>query len=181
MILKELIAALEAADSRMVVPHGFTNPHSYRGYYEQLAFEPAQNVTVDRMLADARFALDATFEGYKGGDFTMTEDTDCWLATWGALGETLGPTLLRLMLEAGTVQELTPTEELHAAARLMRGEPAPEPHPIRLPPKMPDAYMAPTAALLDEHAEDHVANTCKSLDEECPHLRLARAITGATS
>ncbi len=103
MELGELITALEQADARLVVPSGFTNPHSYRGYYDELAFEPAANVTVAAMLADARSALGATYQGYKGGDFTMREHTDCWLATWGGLGETLGPTLLRLMLAPGTV------------------------------------------------------------------------------
>lgn len=103
MQLGELIAALEAADPRLVVPNGFTDPHSYRDYYDELAFAPARNVTVAAMLAAARSALGTTYTGYKGGDYTMGEHTDCWIAEWGGLGETLGPTLLRLLLEAGAV------------------------------------------------------------------------------
>lgn len=61
MTLDELIAALDAADPDLVLPDGFTNPHSYRGYYEQLAFEPAQDVRVADMLADAREALGTTY------------------------------------------------------------------------------------------------------------------------
>jgi hypothetical protein len=103
MTLGELITALEAHDPATVVPTGFSNPHSYRGYYEDLAFEPASNVTVGDMLADARSALDATFEGWKGGQFTMRDYTDCWLSPKGtASGESIGPTLLRLMLAEGT-------------------------------------------------------------------------------
>lgn len=98
MTLAELITALEAADPAQVVAHGFRNPHSYRGDYMDLAFEPASDVTVADMLADARSALGATFEGYKGGDFTMSGYTDCWLAEYGCLGETLGPLLVQLML-----------------------------------------------------------------------------------
>lgn len=105
MELGELITALEAEDPRKVVPHGFTGPHSYRGHYEQLAFEPASNVTVSAMLADARSAVGAEYQGYKGGDFTMDERTECWLASWGGLGEEIGPLLLRLMLAAGTVPQ----------------------------------------------------------------------------
>mgnify|MGYP001566973054 CR=1 FL=1 len=101
MELAELIAVLEAApDQNQIVPDGFTNPHSYRGYYEQLAFEPAQNVRIKDMLRDARKALGSTYEGWKGGDYTMDELTECWLAEEGhGGGETLGPLLVRLMLE----------------------------------------------------------------------------------
>ncbi|MFD0855939.1 hypothetical protein ACFQ07_27115, partial [Actinomadura adrarensis] len=103
MTLAELIAALEAADPNLVVPEGFTNPHSYRGYYHQLAFEPASNVTVASMIEAAHSALGETFEGYKGGYYTMREDTDCWLASWGACGEEITPELLRTMLAAGSL------------------------------------------------------------------------------
>lgn len=101
MTLDELITALEAAPQDLVVPHGFNEPHSYRGYYHELAFEPARNVTVASMLKAARSAHGATFHGYKGGEYTMTGDTDCWLSEYGRTGETLGPTLIRLMLDAG--------------------------------------------------------------------------------
>lgn len=101
MTLAELITALEAEDPSKVVPLGFTHPHSHRADYCDLAFEPARNVTVAAMLADARSALGATFQGWKGGDFEMREYTDCWLAAEGCCGETIGPILLTLMLAAG--------------------------------------------------------------------------------
>jgi hypothetical protein len=50
------------------------------------------------MLADARSALGATFHGWKGGEYTMAEYTDCWLAVAGCTGEGIGPVLLRYML-----------------------------------------------------------------------------------
>ncbi|MFM9616804.1 hypothetical protein ACKI14_02440 [Streptomyces turgidiscabies] len=99
MTLAELITALEAADPNRVVPHGFTNPHSYRGYYHELAFEPAANVTVSDMLEDARLALGATYQGWKGGDFTMSDTTECWLSEEGrASGDTISALLVELML-----------------------------------------------------------------------------------
>jgi hypothetical protein len=98
MTLGELIALLEARDPEQVVPLGFGNPHSYRGYYHELGFEPVRNVTVGAMLASARSALGSTYEGYKGGEYTMSDHTYCWLAEWGSEGETLGRTLLSYML-----------------------------------------------------------------------------------
>ena len=89
MILKDVISYLESKDPSIVLPHGFAHPHSYRGYYECLAFEPAENVTVGTMLSNARRALNATYEGYKGGSFTMDEYTDVYLAQYGNTGETL--------------------------------------------------------------------------------------------
>jgi hypothetical protein len=99
MTLAELIARLEAANPAQVVKHGFNNPHSYRGDYMDLAFEPAADITVADMLSDARSALGTTYQGWKGGDFTMGEHTWCWLSTEGdASGETIGALLLDLML-----------------------------------------------------------------------------------
>jgi hypothetical protein len=99
MTLGELITMLEQEDPKRVVKHGFDNPHSYRGYYHDLAFEPAFNVPVGEMLAAARSALGATYEGYKGGDYTMSDYTDCWLASYGDCGETIGALLVSLMLK----------------------------------------------------------------------------------
>jgi hypothetical protein len=99
MTLEELIDCLEQANSDMFVPMGFGHPHSYRGYYDQLAFEPVRNTTAGEMLVAARSALNKVFEGYKGGDFKMTGGTDCWLSEYGrSSGETIGPVLLAYML-----------------------------------------------------------------------------------
>ena len=56
MILKELILTLQNADQDRIVPLGFHHPHSYRGYYDQLAFEPKEGVAVREMLRDAKSA-----------------------------------------------------------------------------------------------------------------------------
>lgn len=101
MTLGELIDTLELADPALVLPLGFGNPHSYRGYYDELAFEPKEHVTVSEMLADARSAIARVYTGWKGGEFQMDENTDVWLAEVGCTGETLGPILLRFMLAGG--------------------------------------------------------------------------------
>lgn len=98
MYLKELIAFLEKQNPAQVVPVGFHRPHSYRGYYDQLAFEPKRSVTIGSMLKCAQQAIGQTFEGYKGGDYTMGEHTDVYLAEYGSTGEQIGQILLAYMV-----------------------------------------------------------------------------------
>ena len=98
MTLDQLITALEAAPPDLRVPLGFTSPHSYRGYYTDLAFEPEEDTSVWQMLDCAKSALGQTFRGYKGGEYTMSGYTDVWLAFYGSSGETIGPVLLGYML-----------------------------------------------------------------------------------
>lgn len=106
MDLGALITRLEAADPNQVVKHGFHNPHSYRGDYYELAFEPAQDITVGEMLEAARSAVGATYQGWKGGDFKMGEHDWCWLSEEGsASGETISALLLDFIL-APTTDEL---------------------------------------------------------------------------
>ena len=83
MTLGELIAALAEHDPVTVLRHGFRYPHSYRGFYEQLAFVPAENVAVGTLLKTARDALGSTFTGWKGGDYRMSESTTVWFAFEG--------------------------------------------------------------------------------------------------
>ena len=98
MTLSELIERLEKADPKTVVRNGFSTAHSYRGYYEDLAFEPATYVTVEHMLTCAKAALGETYCGWKGGEYLMHEYTEVWVAEHGSTGEALGPLLLSYML-----------------------------------------------------------------------------------
>lgn len=101
MTLGELIQMLAAADQDLVLPQGFGNPHSHRGAYENIAFEPERNVPVRNMLEDARLSVGVQFQGWKGGDFTMRGDTDCWLAHEGESGEPISRLLMQLLLGGG--------------------------------------------------------------------------------
>lgn len=100
MTLGELIALLKTYDPNLRVPHGFAKPHSWRGDYAQLAFEPATDVTIGEMLACAKEALGSTYTGYKGGEYKMGEYSDVYLARYGELGQEIGPTLLYYMLNS---------------------------------------------------------------------------------
>lgn len=101
MTLGMLIEELRKHDRNKVVRHGFANPHSYRGYYHDLAFEPKVHVTIGEMLDAAESALGATYQGWKGGDYTMDEYTTCWLALEGSADDddqNIGPLLLKYIL-----------------------------------------------------------------------------------
>ena len=97
MTLGELIDYLKALPPSQAVHHGFSRPHSYRGCYEQLAFEPTPDTTVGAMLACAIEALGKTFTGYKGGNYTMGGYIDCWIAEYGNTGDALCVPMLDAM------------------------------------------------------------------------------------
>jgi len=98
-MLKDLIDWLEQQDPELTVPYGFGEPNSYRGYYEDCAFTPRENVTFGEMLNHAKSALGKTFIGYKGGEYKMTEYTDCWIAEYGSTeSDQIGPTMMKLWL-----------------------------------------------------------------------------------
>lgn len=86
--LIEAVAALaEETPVQFDIGGGPSGPHSYRGYYSDLAFErTAQPVTAGRFLAGLQNCLGQSFEGYKGGDFTMQLDTPVWQASSGSTG-----------------------------------------------------------------------------------------------
>ena len=99
MTIKELIKILEKEDPNRIMKKGFHQAHAYRGFYAELAVEPAENVLIKEMIETLKGALSMTFEGYKGGMYTMYETTDVWMAMWGDLGYPLSPGLLECWLE----------------------------------------------------------------------------------
>lgn len=90
LTLGGLVKFLENADPDMPVIYdmmeGFSpsSPLSYRGYYSDLSFPPSKNpITVKELLVEARDAVGSTFDGYKGGDFTMSSSTPLWASPYG--------------------------------------------------------------------------------------------------
>lgn len=98
MNLGDLITRLEQEDPTRVLTIGFHAPHSYRGYYEELAFEPREDATIATMLSDAQNAVGRIYEGYKGGAYRMHRYTSVWLAYYGCSGIGLSTLLLEYML-----------------------------------------------------------------------------------
>lgn len=105
--LTELIEELEKIPHDTPISFGFGEPMSYRGYYEELAFEPKQNTLIAEMLANAKSALGATFTGYKGGEYTMGAFSDCYIAEYGtSAGDKIGMTIINYWrMEAGLKPE----------------------------------------------------------------------------
>jgi hypothetical protein len=86
MTLGKLIDALAAVPPETEL-QGFGEPHSYRGYYDDLAFEKmGEKTTAGKALEMARACMGEIFEGYKGGEFQMGRNTPVWLAKDGSCG-----------------------------------------------------------------------------------------------
>lgn len=89
--LGDLIEFLETMDPEMTVKDGFGSPHSDRGSYDELAFDPAPEARIGDMLANAKSANGGTFEGWKGGDFTMCRETPVYIGEYGDCGDPITP------------------------------------------------------------------------------------------
>lgn len=91
--LGTLISDLEQVDrdARICLegPEGPENPdgvNSWRGDYSELMIERGgtKEWTVGQLLAELKGAEGRTFEGYKGGYYTMDLDTRVWIDTYGS-------------------------------------------------------------------------------------------------
>lgn len=120
MRLEEVIKVLESAPRDRVVAHGLGKAMSYRGYYDQLAFEPKDNVTVGEMLDEARSAVDKVFDGYKGGEYKMYDFTECWIAEYGDCGDALSADGLRCMIGECAAYSRGYAEALKAAEGVVK-------------------------------------------------------------
>lgn len=91
MTLGELLRELRGHDQDKFIAFDFANFNpadgvdSYRGYYEDLAIGYADGVDtkVGEVVKWLEEAEGKTFYGYKGGEFTMYEDTAVWVANHG--------------------------------------------------------------------------------------------------
>jgi hypothetical protein len=124
MILKELIEMLEQYPADRRVAKGFAYPHSYRGFYDEVAFEPVDNITVGEMLKDAKRANGETYEGWKGGFYKMGDYTECWIAERGKCGDQISERLLGYLLADtvdGPLTDLNEITKLRKEAAKLRG------------------------------------------------------------
>jgi hypothetical protein len=68
-----------------------TTIDSWRGSYEELAlnFETTgEELSLSKFLELLKSAVGKTFYGYKGGDYTMDENTPIWVANYSHSGNT---------------------------------------------------------------------------------------------
>lgn len=66
-------------------PTSVYKPHSYRGYYSDLALEPTETAatSVESLLQMLTETLDTIKTGYKGGEFNMHKDVPIWVSEYG--------------------------------------------------------------------------------------------------
>lgn len=90
MKLGDLIKALEREEKDSPVQYDFCNfvpgkLDSYRGIYTDLALGYSENgqATVGDLLAECRQAVGRVYVGWKGGDYSMDENTTVWVAEPG--------------------------------------------------------------------------------------------------
>jgi hypothetical protein len=96
MRLGQLIDLLERLPPSL--PVGLGEAHSFRGYYDQLSFEPDPAKTAGEALTEARLALGRIFTGYKGGEYTMEADTMCWVSKYGSSSDVTAGEHMALLL-----------------------------------------------------------------------------------
>lgn len=85
MTLRKLIERLEQMPPDVMID--ISEPHSYRGYYSDLAFAPGEKIKATEALAICRAAMGQIYEGYKGGDYMMDSNTPVWSASGGCCGQ----------------------------------------------------------------------------------------------
>lgn len=86
LTLGGIISLLETMDPEMEI-QDLPEPHSYRGYYSDLSFEPSEDkTTVAALLLKCKGLIWQTFTGYKGGEFVMDETTPLWISYCGTTG-----------------------------------------------------------------------------------------------
>jgi hypothetical protein len=89
LTLGELIDTLRSMPPDTKVSN-LTYPHSYRGYYTDLAFEKKSGTRLAcELLFECESALESTFYGYRGGEYGMNMETSVWIADYGSTGERL--------------------------------------------------------------------------------------------
>lgn len=91
MGLAALIKYLEELPKETVLSFGIGNPHSYRGYYEDLCVEidDSRTENPESWLKVLRSVHGEVLQGYKGGDFVMEDYSDVYLGEYGSSGGTV--------------------------------------------------------------------------------------------
>jgi len=103
MTLGELINRLHEFNMEDEICN-LSNPHSYRGYYEHLAFEynPLSYIKVKYIIEMCEGCIGKVFEGYKGGEYEMNRNTPVWIAKYGYSGEKI----IDVTLDSGVISTI---------------------------------------------------------------------------
>lgn len=97
--IEQVIEYLEQYPPDKVLPRGFNSPHSYRGFYEELGVEWAENVSIGAMIACLKEAIGRVYTGWKGGDFKMDTWSDVFICDqYGHTGEPVTRWMLHCLI-----------------------------------------------------------------------------------
>jgi hypothetical protein len=103
--IKTLISLVKLLPKDTLVVPKLSRPDSYRGYYEDLAFEYSNDFqTAAELLELLESCIGKTYTGYKGGDYTCHENTLCWFGFYGTTCGSKAITGLEYHEDAGTAQ-----------------------------------------------------------------------------
>jgi hypothetical protein len=89
--LGDLIEFLKTMNPEIIVKDGFGHPHSDRGNYDELAFDPMPESKIRDMLENAESAVGKTFDGWKGGEYIMDLGTPVYIGEFGNCGDPITP------------------------------------------------------------------------------------------
>jgi hypothetical protein len=81
--VKEFLEIVQETDSSFQFVTAFSNPHSWRCIYNEVAFQTESLLTSDEMLKCVKRALTETFCGWKGGEYGYCLDNHCHLEAGG--------------------------------------------------------------------------------------------------
>lgn len=98
LTLGDVLVALQKEDPEKMLKFGLTYGHSYRGYYDQVAFELSPYISVGNMKKEVEEAVNHTYTGWKGGEYSMNLTTPVWVADLGGTGDPLTRLTLMLLL-----------------------------------------------------------------------------------
>lgn len=114
-------AAAELPPEQTVFASRLIGPHSYRGEYNQLAFNSERTpITAREQLEILNCVLGATYPGWKRGSFVMGLNTLTNCARPGYIGNPITPTLLSSI--KGTLADWEIQEALVVASNLFNPE-----------------------------------------------------------
>ena len=89
MTISDLLGRLSELQPDLLI-EGLGEPHSYRGYYSDLALARlGKSISVAALEETVGEVLGAELIGYKGGEFLMDEGTPVWVASYGSCGNKL--------------------------------------------------------------------------------------------
>lgn len=89
LTVNEVIQSLEAHHQSASVCGVQCDGGSYRGSYDNFYIESGGRTTVGDLVSFLHSVIGESFDGYKGGSYTMDSDSMCFVASYGECGSAI--------------------------------------------------------------------------------------------